>query len=193
MTNTVNMDINSVRALQEGDVQVFNDVFEMYWEKVYIYLAKKTGNNDAAKDLTQLVFIKLWKYKHQLTDQISLNEQIFRKSKQIFIDWLRQELRTRARLVLPETLPELAHFDTSLENSEIRRDIYNALQSLPPRRKEIFELKHIHGYSYKEIASLLGISTKTIDNQLHKANLQLRKILHAAIYMAVLSETNYFS
>ncbi len=179
------MERNKVLALKEGDYRVFNDVFEAYWNKVYIYLVKKTKNSEVAKDLTQLVFIKLWKYRQTLSDQIGLNEQIFRKTKQIFIDWLRQELRNRNHIMAVDNLPQAGAILANEENLETKRDIYIALQTLPPKRKQIFELKHIHGYSYKEIAAALKISVKTVDNQLTKANLQLRKLLQISVFTAI--------
>ncbi len=57
------MDTQKAVALQSGDYGAFGDVFEAYWEKVFSYLSKKTNSTEVAKDLTQLVFIKLWKYR----------------------------------------------------------------------------------------------------------------------------------
>lgn len=179
------MERKEVWALKEGDYRVFNEVFETYWNKVYLYLVKKTRSTEAAKDLTQLVFIKLWRYRHMLSDQVGLHEQIFRKAKQIFIDWLRQELRNRNHIMDVDSLPQAGAIRSNEEDIETKRDIYIALQTLPPKRKQIFELKHIHGYSYKEIATALKISVKTVDNQLTKANLQLRKLLQMSIYTAI--------
>ncbi|WP_341837120.1 sigma-70 family RNA polymerase sigma factor [Chitinophaga pollutisoli] len=182
------MDTQLAEALQSGDYEAFEHVFESYWEKVFSYLSKKTHSTEAAKDLTQLVFIKLWKYRDAVSAGIPLNEQIFRKTKQVFIDWLRQEMRRRQHIAGPMELPDVQGNDTSHHRLEIRNDVANAIRSLPPKRKEIFELRHIYGYSYKEISELLGISTKTVDSQLTKANLQLRKILQTAIFSVVLQD-----
>ncbi len=173
------------KALINGSEIVFNEVFEMYWYKVYTYLVKKTKSTESAKDLTQLVFIKLWKYRHHISEDIPLNKQIFRKTKQILIDWLRQESRRRSRFTANTALTQNIIADLAIENIDRNTDLLNAIVTLPPKRKEIFELKHIHGYSYQEIAQLMGISPKTVDNQLSKANLHLRKILHASIQAAI--------
>jgi len=181
------MDVQKVISLRDGDRQVFREVFDSFWDKVYSYLAKKTRCTETAKDLTQLVFIRLWKYRHSLSAEIGLNEQLFRKTKQVFIDWLRQEYRKRKRIA-ESGVPGPVVFDPHDTGFEIKSDVSNALRALPPKRKEVFELRHIYGYSYKEIAELLGISVKTVDNQLLKANLQLRKLLRISIYTAISSE-----
>lgn len=173
------------KALINGSESAFNEVFDIYWEKVYTYFVKKTKSIESAKDLTQLVFIKLWKYRHHISEDIPLNKQIFRKTKQILIDWLRQEARRRSKFTEHTLLTENVIVDQPIENADLNTDILNAIVTLPPRRKEIFELKHIYGYSYQEIAQLLGISPKTVDNQLSKANLHLRKMLHASVQAAI--------
>lgn len=182
------MDAQIAVALQSGDYEAFADVFENYWEKVFSYLSKKTNSTEVAKDLTQLVFIKLWKYRTSLSDSIPLNDQIFRKTKQVFIDWLRQEMRRRQHIADSVDIPDLQVAAPDHDRLDIRNDVANAIRLLPPKRKEIFELRHIYGYSYKEIAELLGISTKTVDSQLTKANLQLRKILQTAIFSVVIQD-----
>ena len=182
------MDTQRIAALKSGDYQVFAEVFECFWDKVYLYLVKKTHSPEAAKDLTQMVFIKLWRYRSSLSTDYTLNEQLFRKTKQVFIDWLRQETRRRQFLAGDVSITDLTLAGTAHEGIAISKDVVNAIQTLPPKRKEIFELRHIYGYSYKEIAELLGISTKTVDNQLLKANVQLRKLLQTAIYTAVINE-----
>ena len=68
-------------------------------------------------------------------------------------------------------------------NPELRSSLSAALNQLPEKRKKIFELKHIHGYSYKEIAEALGISVKTVDNQLLKAISDLRKSLSSSQFV----------
>lgn len=87
--------MEKINALKTGSEAAFKAVFESSWDKVYHYLWNKTRDVEQAKDLTQLVFIKLWRYKHSLSDELPLDKQIFRKTKQVFIDWLRQEMRKR--------------------------------------------------------------------------------------------------
>ena len=181
------MSTENNKALINGSESAFNEVFELFWEKVYTYFVKKTRSTESAEDLTQLVFIKLWKYRHHISEDIPLNKQIFRKTKQILIDWLRQESRRRSQFTSNTVFTQNVINDQTIENADLNTDLLNAIVTLPPKRKEIFELKHIYGYSYQEIAKLMGISPKTVDNQLSKANLHLRKILHASIQATIVS------
>lgn len=178
--------INTLDSLIRGSYPAFTEVFDLWWEKVYGYFLKKTKDANQAKDLTQELFIKLWKYRAQLSQEITLDEQIFKKARQVWIDWLRWESRRRQYFETSDF--SVVNDQAQKESPVFESDIYRAIGKLPSKRKEIFELKHIHGYSYREIADYLGISIKTVDNQLLKANTQLRKILQATILLAISSQ-----
>lgn len=174
-----------IHDLKEGCHQMFSLVFETFWDKIYHYQLKKTKNVDSAIELTQQVFIKLWKYRSSLDEDLTIEQQIFQKCRQIFIDWLRKESSKRIHQVELDNSFDIADDQNPEVVYSLKHDVYKAIQTLPPKRKVIFELKHIHGYSYKEIAEDLGISVKTVDNQLLKANIHLRKILHTSMLLMV--------
>jgi RNA polymerase sigma-70 factor (family 1) len=166
-----------ISSLKEGNSKAFTDVFDLWKDKVYSYFLKKTKQQEAAKELTQDTFIKLWKYRAQMDTTVSLDQQIFQKARQIYIDWLRKETSYRRHFDTPENIPLEPTASINAASHELRDAIHTALNSLPEKRKQIFELKHVYGYSYKEIAESLGISVKTVDSQLLKALSQLRKSL----------------
>lgn len=174
--------------LKEGCHQMFSLVFETFWDQIYHYQLKKTKDVDSAIELTQQVLVKLWRYRASMDEELTIEQQVFQKCKQVFIDWLRSEAKKRIYQVELDNSFDIADDHIPEFAYSLKHDVYKAIQTLPPKRKEIFELKHIHGYSYKEIAENLGISVKTVDNQLLKANIHLRKILHT--YM-LLVFTNY--
>jgi RNA polymerase sigma factor (sigma-70 family) len=177
-----------VEKLQDGDYESFNFIFNNYWNKVYMFLLKKTKNIEIATELTQIVFIKLWRYRATVSCDLPIEQQLFRKSRQVFIDWLRTESKMRDRRVELDVLDGLCNSENDELRLTLKYDLYKAIDSLPRKRKEIFEMKHIQGFSYKEIADSLGISVKTVDNQLSKANIQLRKILHLSIVATIINQ-----
>lgn len=167
--------------LKEGDHQAFTDVYDRWKQKVYHYCLKRTQDPEAAKDLTQQSFIKLWRYRHQLNESISFERQLFQKVRQVYLDWLKKEAQYRKHFSTSQAANDEAGIYQM--NPELRSSLSAALNQLPEKRKKIFELKHIHGYSYKEIAEALGISIKTVDNQLLKAVSDLRKSLSSSQFV----------
>lgn len=156
--------------LKCGDHKAFSEIYEVWHKKVYLYFKKLTADEYTAKELTQQTFIKLWRYRAKVAPNLSADQQLFQKARQVYIDWLRKEATYRKHFISDE-LQELPAIAASGE----MYDLQKALNNLPPRRKKVFELKHIYGYSYKEIAEYLNISVKTVDNHLLKATAQLRK------------------
>lgn len=170
-------------CLKEGNHQAFTDVYDKWKRKVYHYCLKRTQDTEAAKDLTQQSFIKLWKYRRQLDESISLERQLFQKVRQVYLDWLKKEAQRRKHFTdSPDTKENVSVYQM---NPELRSTLSAALNQLPEKRKKIFELKHIHGYTYKEIAQALGISIKTVDNQLLKAIHELRKSLSSSQFVLI--------
>ncbi|MGF7229761.1 RNA polymerase sigma factor [Arachidicoccus sp.] len=154
---------------------MFQDFFSLWNERLYFYFLKKTKDGENARELTQLTFIKFWEYRSSLSDEYSLETQLFRKAKFVFIDWLRKEAILRKRKEA-----EAEFYNTSPEDTihyfEAEK-LHNALEQLPPMRRRVIELSHLRGYAYKEIAEKLNISVKTVDNHIYQALKQLRKIM----------------
>ena len=162
-----------LNKLINGDHLVFQEVYEAWHIRVYRYFLKQTNDEFAAKELTQQTFIKLWRYRSSLSLDHSIDQQLFQKARLQFIDWLRKEATYRKHFSHTE-IQDLPQYTAT----EDVYDLQQALNILPEKRKRVFELKHIHGYSYKEIAEYLNISIKTVDNHLLKATAQLRKVFN---------------
>ncbi len=167
-----------ILRLKEGDHKVFEGIYENWSPRVYYYFLKKTGNNESSKELTQQVFIKLWHYRTLLSQEFTLDQQLFQKARLIYIDWLRLQATQRKHFASDHQGEPDAAMDTIASDLEIKLHIEYSINQLPPKRRKVFELKHIHGYSYKEIAEHLGITVKTVDNHLLKATSQLKKVFN---------------
>ncbi|MBV9961046.1 MAG: sigma-70 family RNA polymerase sigma factor [Parafilimonas sp.] len=163
-----------IEAIKNGDVNAFEAAYIQYRGKLYAYFLKKTIAEEDAKDLLQITFSKLWQYRHSLSVDYLLEQHLFHIARTVFIDYLRKEnklqkVRTTAKLHSSEKLSEeyMSEFD-------LRTRLQTILSEMPLLRKRIFELHKLEGYSYKEIAEILSISVKSVDNNLAKALKYLR-------------------
>ncbi|MCD2425119.1 sigma-70 family RNA polymerase sigma factor [Niabella pedocola] len=171
------METKTIKAVKEGNYRIFSEVFDRFWRKVYRYFLKQTQNAADSKDLTQRVFINLWTHRDALSEEGTLNEQIFRNARLTFIGWLSRKYRFRDSFLITEDGKQVALFVLADDTYQLNPDVLQALESLPPKDKELFELRHVGGYSNKEIAMLLGIPAKAAERQLLKVNRQLQKLL----------------
>jgi RNA polymerase sigma-70 factor (ECF subfamily) len=171
--NTINCIM--IDAIKNGNEKAFEQAYILYREKLFGYLVKKTNSAEDAKDLLQIVFSKLWQYRRSLSADYLLEQHLFHIARTVFIDYLRKEntlqkIKGSARLHNSAYQPEdqIYGFDTEAH-------LQNLLSGMPVLRKQVFELYKIEGFSYKEIAEILSISVKSVDNNLAKALKYLRK------------------
>lgn len=161
--------------IKNSNSLAFQDFFNLWNERLFFYFLKKTKDEESACELTQLTFIKMWEYRSSLSEEYSLEVQLFRKAKLIFIDWLRKEATLRKRKEAEESF-YASSINSITKHSETEK-LHSALDQLPPMRRKVIELSHLRGYAYKEIAEQLKISVKTVDNHVYQALKQLRRIM----------------
>ncbi|MCU7693056.1 RNA polymerase sigma factor [Haoranjiania flava] len=169
---------------QGFDEVFFKEVFDTYFDKIFSAFRRKVTDTNVAQDLTQLTFLKFWEYRSTYTFELSTEIQLFRKAKLVFIDWLRKEAHQRKIMDEMKQISEKMH-STKFELTDTLKI---AIEQLPAMRKKVFSLAYIDGYSHKEIADQLNISTKTVDAHVLKALNQLRKLLAFYVIITYISQ-----
>lgn len=160
--------------LSQNSKSAFNQLFEKYWESAYSNAYRRLGDADQAKDIVQDIFAHIWL--HRATDRI-----------QHFPAYLHTAVRNRVIKIISRqkaTHPFLnpvdyisgnaGNADQSLLWKEFNIAYEACLNSLPPQRQMIFRLRYHDDLPTKAIASLLGLSRKTVQNQLGLAVEKLR-------------------
>jgi len=131
-----------------------------------------------AEEIVQDVMLELWKRRETLADDSSPQAYLFQSTRNRSLNHLRHErvakdaepFATRSEIVESK-----AH--SRMVEEEMRVAMRRAVDSLPDRCREIFELSRTNGLKYLEIAALLGISVKTVEAQMGKALRVLREEL----------------
>jgi len=159
----------------------FTATFNLYYPKVYHHFLKRTRSEAVAREVAQLTFIKLWEYRHTLKDTISLDTQLFHIAAGVFIDYLRREHTQRKKVLAlagesgtGEREVQAGAGSSAGADFEASDHLLSLTRSLPPVRKRVFLLSRIQGHSYKEIAELLSISLKTVEDHMTKALRHIR-------------------
>lgn len=165
--------INSIRA---GDELAFRQAYDLFHEKLYTWFLLKTKSAEVSKELVQLTFIKLWRFRSKLNTSLSLSRQLFRIAKTTLIDILRSHASGRTvplQAVEQANIPEAAA-TLPVEDHQLNT-VLESLVHLPPMRRRIIRFR-LEGLSNKEIADSLSISKKTVENQLNRAIREIRKM-----------------
>lgn len=167
-----------VQALKEGSEPALQAIFTQYYKYLLVTAYHIINDNEKAKDLVQDVFFELWKTRTQLNIQSLkpyLRQAVVNKGLNYLkankrFDWGEEAVQTQ-RLTIQNSPQE------QLETADLKAIIQQTITQLPNKCRTIFLLSRYEHYSHKEIASMLDISTKTIENQITKA----LKIVRAAI------------
>jgi RNA polymerase sigma-70 factor, ECF subfamily len=157
---------------------------ETYGRQTYNYAYRLTGNEPDARDLTQEAFIRVFRAWRSFQPGTSFVSWIYR----IVTNLHRDELRKRKGVFLQELpddnmaheLPkEAAQHDpiAQIHERELSSVVENALQQLTPDQRAVVLLADVEERSYQEIADIMACSIGTVRSRLHRARLQLRKII----------------
>lgn len=149
--------------------------FEIIFRRLYLplgmYALRLVEETDVAEDLTQEAFIKTWSYLEKGGEIGNITSFLYRTLRNRCIS----HLRSRKEMLGEEAIPDVSEdeIDTSFRDAKI----WEAINALPERCRRVFLLSKQDGLSNEEIAEELGISIKTVKNQMTKAYSRLREAL----------------
>lgn len=159
--------MHSITELKLDNETAFRKIFDEYQQPLYQFLLQKIGSEFHAREIVQLSFIKLWKYRHQLDPGIDISIQIFRIAKTVLIDEIRKiQTRDKHHKMMPQNPHTADDLFNNLNYKETKSKLARIVSLLPPKRREVFELSKIHCHSNREIAEILAISPKTVENHI---------------------------
>jgi RNA polymerase sigma-70 factor (ECF subfamily) len=161
--------------LRKGKAEAYSYLFSEYYDWLCNYVFNLSGNRLLAEDIVQDAMVILWEKRQTILISTSLKNYLFKTCHNQFLQHIRKEK------IQYDTLDKIrwdAIAEATLENEayDYKLEKLNKLiDQLPPRCKEIFIKNKLEKKKYKEIALDLGISIKTVENQMSKAFLFLRK------------------
>jgi RNA polymerase sigma-70 factor (ECF subfamily) len=163
-----------------GDMLAFEEFYERYNRRVYALCLRMTGNTAEAEDLTQEVFIHVYRKIGSFRGDSSLMTWLHRVTVNRTLMHFRKSAVRRERTTedgaTPE--PEVGPAERLGRVPAVDRlMLEKAVTQLAPGYRAVFILHDVEGYEHSEIARALGISTGTSKSQLHKARLRLRQLI----------------
>lgn len=159
-----------------GGEDAFERIYYSYAERVFnvsFFLVKDTGWSD---DIVQEVFIRLWENRAKIQSNQDLWTYLYVLTKRLALNKLRSIKRSQSCFEhLWRGLSEPADSTYNmLVAKELKTQLQEFLESLPPQQKKVFSLSRLEGFSYQEIAEQLGISPNTVKNHIVQATKSLK-------------------
>lgn len=166
-----------IQQVQDGNRNAFRQLVEEYKRKVYYFAYHLTGNHMDADDLSQEVFIKIFRSIANFRQEAKFSTWIYRVTVNCWIN-MRKSKAYKIRLK-QDRLDSNVYLDEhkiseqnpmrEAEKADLHKFIHNALHKLSPKEKSVFIMRHYHELSLKEIGIILNISVGTVKSLLFRA------------------------
>lgn len=163
-----------------GDLAAFELIYQRYHRRTYSLTMRMTNNASEAEDLTQEVFIQLFRKAGSFRGDSAFSTWLHRLTvNQVLMHFRRRSVKNE-KVSDDGEMPEQTVHGTANPNKMPVVDriaLKNAIAQLPNGYRNVFVLHDVEGYEHEEVARMMGISVGTSKSQLHKARLKLRGLL----------------
>jgi RNA polymerase sigma-70 factor (ECF subfamily) len=164
----------------EWNLPTWEDIVRVHSARVYRLAYRLTGNPHDAEDLTQEVFVRVFRSLSSYTPG-TFEGWLHRITTNLFLDWARRKQRIRFEGLADEMAHRLPGSEPTpaeaFDDSHLDDDVQAALKALPPEYRAAVVLCDIEGFSYEEIAVTLGVKLGTVRSRIHRGRAQLRTAL----------------
>ncbi len=165
----------------------FTILLDRYSSRLYRFSLSYLKNKEDAEEIVQEVFLKIWQIRQELSLDRPIEALLFTMAKNGILNTIRKQKSERTYLDYAALYPEKNILvDEEIDFRELEKVFRQAYEQLSPGRKEIFGLSRYQFLSNAEIAAKLGISIKTVENQMTAALAQIRRALHSKGFSLIL-------
>jgi RNA polymerase sigma-70 factor (family 1) len=183
MPNKLNKDFSFISLQQrvaEGDTQAFRQIFDLLFVNLTGFSFSFVQSKEAATEVVDEIFVQLWTKRHNILHIDDLRVYLYTATKNASLNYLAK--RAKQIQLEPYDHLEVQIADNNspeqlMISKETLKKIKQAIESLPPRCKLIFKLVREDGLKYNEVAKILNLSHKTIDNQMVIAVSRIKSII----------------
>lgn len=176
-----------IQGLRNGDEPAFKYLVENYQDRVYNTIIGIVQNAEDAEDVAQEVFIQVFKSIHTFKGESKLSTWIYRIATTRALDLLRSR-KSKKRFGFLQRLfgegneplheiPDFNHPGVAMDQKENAAILFRAIGRLPENQKLAFTLHKLEDLSYQEISEVMHTSVAAVESLMHRAKLNLRKIL----------------
>lgn len=181
-------DRSLLERAKKGDIGAFEQLVEGYQKKVFNITLRMMGNPDDASELTQEVFIRVYRSLRNFKEESQFSTWIYKIATNICLDELRKQKKRKVFSIDEEikaddgeTKRQIADDkpspETVAEKNEVKKVVKDAIKSLPDEYRLVIVLRDIQGFSYDEIAKIVKCPEGTVKSRINRARKALKDIL----------------
>jgi len=160
-----------VIALQNGDIQAFDDLFEAHGKRLYHFALGYLKSIPDAEEIVQEVFLKIWKNRKRLNSELSFKSYLFTIAYRQIAETLKKRLKAQRHLdqIAAQVLPPDYEEEERTDYQSLLELVNANIEKLPGRQREVLLMKKMAGLKIADISRELNISPKTVEYHLSAA------------------------
>jgi RNA polymerase sigma-70 factor (ECF subfamily) len=169
----------SDQALQEriraGDESAFDTVFRSHYAHLVRMAESIVREGAVAEEVAQEVMLELWRRRETLRVEQTFRAYLLRSTRNRALNHVRhQRVVAREAMIAAIDFPSAPSVEDEMLGTELEQAVRSAINGLPEKCREVFQLSREHGLKYAEIAVALEISVKTVEKRMGQALAELR-------------------
>lgn len=173
----MHMSLDIIERLKKADPSALFEIMKTHYNDLYRYALKYTADKELAKDIVSQFFVHFWEKRSMLANADNLQTYLLVSFRNYIIHYLQKIQR---QLDLP--VQDFPGFEYSYEEyliagqrqSHIKQLLQEALETLPPRQRQLLQLRFYDSLSYEQIAQRTDLAQRTVYNKIHEAIKTLR-------------------
>jgi len=179
---------STLSLLPQSDEAAFEEIFKSHFKRLHSYAFTILKDKAEAEEIVQQVFFKLWERTQTQSFTGSLNAYLYRAVHNESLNFLKhRQVRANHQLQVAYSMKQqTSDSDKKVVAAELEKHIHTALNELPEQCRTIFQMSRFDELKYIEIADKLGLSVKTVENQMGKALKLMRIKLYHFLKLLIL-------
>lgn len=154
--------------LKNGDEKAFTTLYRLYWSKVYNFSRLYLSSITEVEEVVQEVFVKVWETRDFLRADDNFKGYLFIITRNLIFNQFH-------KLTVLSAAMDYYDMEDELSAADLKEFIKRMVGGLPPRQQEVFKMSRDEHLTYKEIATRLNISEKTVERHINEAIKFLKK------------------
>ena len=168
-----------IEGIIKSDAEAYRMLFRRYYVVVLNFIHKIIKDKDAAEDIAQNIFLKIWEGRNCLDSKRSIKGLLFTMAKNKSLNYLKsQRLITERRVDVFDDMVGKDIVSEMIDALELDRNVYRILKLMPEQRRKVFVLSRYRNMTNDEIAVQLNLSKRTVEGHISEALKDLRKSMN---------------
>lgn len=163
--------------IKQGDIELFEILFEKYYQPLCNFAFLFLKNEPLSQEVVSDIFVNIWMKKENIEIHTSLKSFLYQSTRNAVISSLRKKNPQFVRDFQDDISTDIQTPETILLDREFENAMQDLIGELPKMSGLVLRMKKIDGLRYKEIAEVLNISEKTVENHITQAIKKMRKFI----------------